>query len=146
MLVMACLVVLQLGIEHIALAATLAAVAAGLVITLEFLVPRDTGLEPPWAVSLGFVIAAISACMMVLVTMWYALRGIARAEAVMEVEYQRSEVLLGNMLPASIAARLKDPARNVIADKYDDASVLFADIAGFPSGPATPHRPTSSSS
>jgi adenylate cyclase len=131
LLVTACLVVLQLGIEHIALAATLAAVAAGLVIALEFLVPRDTGLEPPWAVSLGFVIAAISACMMVVVTMWYALRGIARAEAVMEVEYQRSEALLGNMLPASIAARLKDPARNVIADKYDDASVLFADIAGF---------------
>lgn len=131
LLVTACLVVLQLGTEHIALAATLAAVAAGLVIALEFLVPRDTGLQPPWAVSLGFIIAAVSACMMVVVTMWYALRWIERAEAVMEVEYERSEALLGNMLPASIAARLKDPAREVIADKYDDASVLFADIAGF---------------
>jgi adenylate cyclase len=63
--------------------------------------------------------------------MWDALREIARAEAVMEVEYERSETLLANMLPASIAARLKDPAHSVIADKYDDASVLFADIAGF---------------
>ncbi|MBV9318467.1 MAG: adenylate/guanylate cyclase domain-containing protein, partial [Mycobacterium sp.] len=83
------------------------------------------------AMSLGFIIAAVSACMTVVVTMWYALRGIERAEAVMEAEYERSEALLGNMLPASIAARLKDPARDVIADKYDDASVLFADIAGF---------------
>jgi adenylate cyclase len=49
----------------------------------------------------------------------------------MELEYERSEALLANILPASIADRLKDPARNIIADKYDDASVLFADIAGF---------------
>jgi adenylate cyclase len=130
-LVAACLVVLQLGIEHIALAATLAAAAGGLVIALEFRVPRDTGVQPPWAQSLGFVIATVSACAMVVVTMWYALRDTARAEAAMEVEYERSETLLSNMLPASIAARLKDPAREIIADKYDDASVLFADIAGF---------------
>jgi adenylate cyclase len=48
------------------------------------------------------------------------------------MEYQRSEALLANILPASIAARLKDPARDsMIADSYDDASILFADIAGF---------------
>ena len=35
------------------------------------------------------------------------------------------------MLPASIAERLKQPERQVIADKYDEASVLFADIVGF---------------
>jgi adenylate cyclase len=68
---------------------------------------------------------------MVVVTVWYALREIARAETIMEVEHERSEALLANMLPASIAERLKEPARNVIADKYDEASVLFADIAGF---------------
>jgi adenylate cyclase len=130
-LVAACMVVLQLGIERIALAGTLAAVAAGLIITLEFLVPRNTGLQPAWAQPVGFVLSTISACVMVVVTVWYALREIVRAEAVMEVEYDRSEALLANIMPASIAARLKDPANNVIADKYDDASVLFADIADF---------------
>lgn len=130
-LVAACLVVLQLGIERIALAATLAAVAAGLVIALEFLVPRNTGLQPAWAQALGFVLTTISACLMVVVTVWYALREIVRAETIMEVEHDRSEALLGNILPASIAARLKDPSRKVIADKYDEASILFADIAGF---------------
>lgn len=130
-LVVACLVVLQLGIEHIFLAGTLAATAAGLTIALEFLVPRDTGVQPPWATALGFVVATVSACLMVVVTVWYALREIGRAEAAMEVEYDRSETLLANIMPASIAARLKDPARNIIADQYDEASVLFADIADF---------------
>ncbi len=131
-LVSACLVVLLLGIEHIVLAAALAALAAGaVIIALEFLVPRDTGLQPAWAQSLGFVVTTISACVMVVVTVWFALRETARAEAVMEAQYDRSEALLANMLPASIAERLKEPDRSVIADKYDDASVLFADIVGF---------------
>ena len=68
---------------------------------------------------------------MIVVTVWFALRDTARAESVMEAQYDRSEALLANMLPASIADRLKEPERNVIADKYDEASVLFADIVGF---------------
>ncbi len=130
-LVAACLVVLQLGSERIILAATLAAVAAAMVITLQFLVPRDTGVQPAWLLSLGFVITTISACVIAVATVWYALREMRRAQEAMEIEYDRSEALLANILPASIAERLKDPARNIITDKYDDASVLFADIAGF---------------
>ncbi len=130
-LVGACLVVLLLGIEHIVLASALAAVAAGLIIAAEYLIPRNTGLQPAWAQSVAFVVTTISACVMVVVTVWFALRDTARAEALMESEYERSEALLANMLPASIADRLKAPDRNVIADKYDEASVLFADIVGF---------------
>ena len=62
---------------------------------------------------------------------WYALREIERAEEAMELEYQRSESLLANILPASIASRLKNPSTSVIADRYADASVLFADIVGY---------------
>nr|WP_232022105.1 adenylate/guanylate cyclase domain-containing protein [Mycobacterium basiliense] len=130
-LVGACLVVLVLGIEHIVLASGLAALAAGLIITVEFVVPRNTGLEPAWVQSVGFVITTISACVVVVVTVWFALRDTALAEAIMEGQYDRSEALLANMLPVSIAERLKDPGRHVIADKYDEASVLFADIVGF---------------
>jgi adenylate cyclase len=130
-LVAACLIVLQLGVDRIFLAAILAAIAAGMVITLQFLVPRDTGAQPVWALSLSFVVTTISSCVMVVTTVWYSVREIVRAEAAMELEYERSEALLANILPASVADRLKDPARNIIADKYDDASVLFADIAGF---------------
>ena len=49
----------------------------------------------------------------------------------MEVEYKRSEALLANILPATVAEKLKDPAHGTIADRYDDASVLFSDIAGY---------------
>src|SRR5262249_769798 len=42
----------------------------------------------------------------------------------------RSEALLLNILPAEIAAILKKESR-VIADHYDGASVLFADVVGF---------------
>jgi adenylate cyclase len=130
-LVAACLIVLQLGVDRIFLASILAAIAAGMVIALQFLVPRDTGAQPVWALSLSFVVTTVSACVMVVTTVWYAIREIVRAEAAMELEYERSEALLANILPSTIADRLKDPARNTIADKYDDASVLFADIAGF---------------
>jgi adenylate cyclase len=130
-LVGACLAVVLLGTDHIALAAALAAIAAGLMIALEFLVPRNTGLQPDWVLSLSFVLTTVSACVIVVVTIGFSMREVRRAEAAMEVEYDRSEALLSNMLPASIAERLKDPARNIIADKYDDAAVLFADIAGF---------------
>ncbi|WP_237755974.1 hypothetical protein [Mycobacterium lepromatosis] len=57
--------------------------------------------------------------------------------------YDRSEALLANMLPASITKRLKEPDQTVIADKYDDASVLCANIVGVTkhSTQSTPHRP-----
>jgi adenylate cyclase len=59
------------------------------------------------------------------------MREVSRAEAAMEVEYSRSEALLTNILPATVAAKLKDPAHGTIADRYDDAAILFADIAGY---------------
>ncbi|WP_066897346.1 adenylate/guanylate cyclase domain-containing protein [Mycolicibacterium houstonense] len=129
--VAASLAVLVLGIERIVLAATLAAFAVAATIALEVLVPGDRGLGPAWAMTAGFVISTVSAAVMVFATIWMSLREIARAEHAMEAEYQRSEQLLANILPTTIAQRLKDPARTIIADKYDDASILFADIAGY---------------
>ncbi len=130
-LVAATLMVLILGIDHMLLASILAALGAATAIALEFWVPDDTGVLPHWAKTSGFVITTISAWVLVVATVWYALREIARAREAMESEYERSEKLLTNILPATIAERLKDPSRNIIADKYDDASILFADIAGY---------------
>jgi adenylate cyclase len=130
-LVAASLLVVVLGIEHIVLASTQAALGAAMVIVLELLVPNNTGVQPDWMFRLGFVFTVISAWVLVIATMWYALREIASAEMAMEAEYDRSEALLTNILPAPVAERLKDPARTIIADKYDDASILFADIAGY---------------
>jgi adenylate cyclase len=130
-LVSATLVVLVFGIERILLASTIVALAVAGIIALEVLVPNDRGLGPSWTLTVGFVSSVIGSAVMVVATVWYAMREIARAEKAMEAEYQRSESLLANILPTSIAHRLKDPARTIIADKYDDASILFADIAGY---------------
>ncbi len=130
-LVSATLVVLVFGIERIVLASAIVAFGVAGTIALELLVPNDRGLGPPWMLTVGFVSSVVGSTVIVMATIWYAMREIDRAEKAMEAEYQRSESLLANILPASIAARLKDPTRNIIADKYDDASILFADIAGY---------------
>jgi len=44
--------------------------------------------------------------------------------------YNQSESLLRNILPAPIAERLKH-SNEMIADEFDSASILFADVAGF---------------
>ncbi len=45
-------------------------------------------------------------------------------------EQKKSETLLLNILPGSIARRLKD-GETLIADDYKNATVLFADLSGF---------------
>lgn len=52
------------------------------------------------------------------------------AETRLQQEFDRAEGLLLNILPASIAQRLKDGA-TAIADDHDDVSVVFADIVDF---------------
>lgn len=130
-LVSASLAVLVLGVEHTALAGITVAMGTALAIVLQFAVPGDTLVQPRWLVNAGFVISMVSACALIFATVWYAMREASRAEAAMEVEYRRSEALLANILPATVAEKLKDPAHGTIVERYDDASILFCDIAGF---------------
>lgn len=127
----AAIVILILGVDHIALALGFAILGAVTVVILELQVPRNTGTQPDWAFRSGFVLNTVAAWVLVIAAVWYALREISRAQRAMEIEYQRSESLLANILPVTIAERLKQPGRDVIADKYQDAAILFADIAGY---------------
>ena len=129
--VAAAITVVVLGIDRILLASVLAGLGALTVIVLEFTVPDDRGSQPAWAFTSSFVLTVVTAWILVVATLWYNLREIRRAREAMEAEYERSERLLTNILPATIAERLKDPSRTVIADSYDEASILFADIAGY---------------
>jgi adenylate cyclase len=52
------------------------------------------------------------------------------AFAALRVEQEKSEALLVNILPGSIAARLK-AADQTIADHFDATSILFADVVDF---------------
>jgi class 3 adenylate cyclase len=57
-------------------------------------------------------------------------RALDREHRLLLAEQARSERLLLNVLPAPIAARLKQ-AEGVIADEFPDVTVLFADIVDF---------------
>lgn len=73
--------------------------------------------------TLGMVVLLISA--------WAYSRMADGAEDALVHEQRRSENLLLNVLPPSIAVRLKAAPEEVIADDYDEVTVLFADLVGF---------------
>jgi len=126
--------ILFLGTERTLLTAALSVVAAGLIITLHVIAPHNTGLLSPAALFFGnFVINVVASAAILYAAIHYALGQIARAETAAEREYERSETLLSNILPQRVAARLKHRTSSVIADSYAEASILFADMAGFTS-------------
>jgi adenylate cyclase len=126
------LVILLIGIEQVVIAVILAAVAGGLVILLHIIAPHSTGLLSAESMFFGnFVTNVVANTAILFGVMYYAFRQVTRAEALAEREHQRSETLLVNILPARVAERLKDRAGEEIADAYPEASVLFADMAGF---------------
>jgi guanylate cyclase len=84
---------------------------------------------PPWAITLFFAvnIAAVSSISFVTLIIYIRSRDVLAAE--LEHERERSDQLLLNVLPPSIADRLKD-GESPIADRYEHVAVLFADIVG----------------
>jgi adenylate cyclase len=125
------LAVLYLGPDYTALATAAGVVAAALIIAVQLTVPFDTGLLPQWLIVASLVTNTVVNCGALLLIVSYALGEAARAETAAEREYERSERLLTNILPSPIAARLKNESNVVIADRHDEASVLFADMEGF---------------
>jgi guanylate cyclase len=85
---------------------------------------------PPQIVTVFFVanIGAVSAIVFVLLRRFMLEKD--QALRLLAVEQERSERLLLNVLPKDIAAILKAGERT-IADHFDCASVLFADLEGF---------------
>lgn len=126
------LFILFVGNEHAVLAAMFGAAGAVLIIALHIVVPHDTGFMPEQTLFLtGFIVSVVASLTIIFAIVLYAVQQIARAEAAAEREHERSEKLLANILPQSVAARLKERSGAVIADRYANASILFADMAGF---------------
>jgi len=123
--------ILLLGTDHTRLIWLFATAAAAMIVALQVLVPHNTGLFSDATVFANFLFGVAVTCGILCYVVFYAVREAARAEAVAEHEYARSETLLTNILPSSIALRLKDSPEKLIADRYDIVSVLFADMAGF---------------
>ncbi len=126
------LVVLLAGAEHYIVAGGLAAVAGGLVIALHLTVPYNAGELSPTELLYGsFVVNVAFYAVTIFAVVLYAAWQISRAETTAEHERERSDLLLANILPTGVASRLREAPDQVVADRYDAASVLFADMAGF---------------
>ena len=77
-----------------------------------------------------FIMNLIGPSVVVFLLLTYFTRQRDRAHDRLLAEQAKSDTLLLNILPQSIARRLKDGQQR-IAECYDHASILFADIAGF---------------
>jgi class 3 adenylate cyclase len=77
-----------------------------------------------------FVLNILGVSTTAYVLLQYFVRARERALAELRVERAKSERLLLNVLPESVASRLKE-SDEVIADGFASATVLFADIVGF---------------
>ena len=95
---------------------------------LDPIVRRVNGL-PEWLILAAFVInISILSAIIFFMTRTYIQQRDLAAE-LLHQEQEKSERLLLNVLPASIAAILKEGSRT-IAERYDAVSVLFADVVG----------------
>jgi adenylate cyclase len=67
------------------------------------------------------------------------------AEAALEREFDRSEGLLLNLMPTSIASRLKNDPSEIIADHFDEVTILLDSAFGHqrarPAGAVSDNTP-----
>ncbi|MDV3220929.1 adenylate/guanylate cyclase domain-containing protein [Intrasporangium sp.] len=91
---------------------------------------RNPAELPPAFVLTFFVLNIIGVTLSAYVMLGYFVGQREKARLALEAEQERSERLLLNVLPEPIARRLKQES-GVIAEHYDDVSVLFADLEGF---------------
>ena len=93
--------------------------------------PADFLQATPGFIRSLYFAAILLSMLFIFCMVYYAFYQAQLAEDALEREYEYSEKLLSNMLPASIAAQLKRNPGQTIADKHEDVTILFADIVGF---------------
>jgi guanylate cyclase len=86
----------------------------------------------PWIVTMFFAINIVSISTIMFVAMRAYVRSRARLAAALADERDRSDRILRNVLPGTIADRLV-AGEHPIADRYDAVGVLIADIVDFTS-------------
>src|SRR5690606_27802722 len=118
------------GVRHalVWLAVYLGGVA--LLAAFDPILARDAADLPAGIVNLFFVLNITGVTVSAYVMLAYFVEQRARAHHALQIEQERSEGLLLNVLPQAIAARLKHGA-GVIAERHESVSVLFGDLVGF---------------
>ena len=125
------LTILLFGLERLWLAGLLSAASVALAAILHLFLPQETGMVRHSEMQFDFVLNFFLNAVVLFGVVAYVTRIAARAEATAEREQERSDRLLLNVLPQAVAERLKNSPDELIADRYEAASVLFADMAGF---------------
>lgn len=115
-----------------ALKGALFAGSMAMFVLLAFAYGDATPVEalPPWVLKAMMGFNIVSAFVFLALLALYYGRAADVAEAALGREHRKSEALLRNILPEPIVGRLKDGPQ-VLADGYESATILFADIVGF---------------
>lgn len=85
---------------------------------------------PTALVSSFFVMNIVAVSSIVFITLNYFLSQREEAYRLLQIEEEKSERLLLNILPKKIADILKNENRT-IAEQFDEATIIFADLVGF---------------
>jgi adenylate cyclase len=115
-----------LGLGRLKLILALVVVGFALHLASWFLFPDHRAFLTVDASNLNamYVTASVTTFGLIAATVYYAFHLAERAEA-------QTESLLRNILPETIVDRLKAAPDVTIADSFEEASVLFADLQGF---------------
>ncbi len=87
-------------------------------------------IMPPIQATIGYLTTVTLVPTILLLIIYDLQKTNIRIEQSLMKERKKSENLLMNILPVKVSEELKS-GKQVIADDYEDASVLFADIVGF---------------
>jgi adenylate cyclase len=114
------------GLQRLRLVLVFTAIGLALHVAAWMLFPRSAAWIPVDDAMLNslYVTASFTTITMIAAVVYYAFRLAEDARA-------QTEALLRNILPDSIVDRLTDKPDAVIADSFEEASVLFADLKSF---------------
>jgi adenylate cyclase len=104
----------------------------GLLVTIAVVYPT-VAVEnelADWVILLFFVLNIGAASAVVFGLLRYFVRENRRFHGLLQVEQDKSETLLSNVLPREVAQMLKN-SNQTVAEQYDSVSILFADVVGF---------------
>jgi adenylate cyclase len=97
---------------------------------IDGVLPQPAENIPAWVVVVFFTLNIFGPSITTFALLEHFVRSRDRAHRLLAAEQELSETLLLSIFPRSIAERLKR-SQEVIAERCDEVSVLFADIAGF---------------
>ncbi len=120
-----------MGRLRLTLPLTVIPLAAFLLAEYAFSAPAPFVRADPWLLSAIWAGTVPAAYFFIFFGVFYSFMLARNAEDALEREYDRSERLLDNLLPETIAARLKNEPQKIIADDLTHVTILFADIVDF---------------